>query len=336
MKKLLFGMLVVGSMSASAIDIVINQTSCTLGSSALCDAMDAAFKEAAGADLPDVDLSTYATGIANSTAFAQKGLGSDYSDLFEIVSIKAGLGVGAQGTTDDPEGIGIGAAVGIGVNLEVLPVKKIGPVDLEKMDLFVSFMSYNIDQTQDAATFEGDLTTFSVMGRYQIVEGSDLVPGYMAEWGGVFLHTGFQKSSMELKLTNSFDDLTVESNGVSGTFSNSSALFSIDSSVLAIPVEVSTYMRFLYVFTLYTGAGLDFVSGSSDIDASAGGNMTATDYAATISLNAAEASGDADATNFRVFAGLQFNIPFVRLFAQVNKGLGNDLLGATFGLKLLY
>ena len=54
-------------------------------------------------------------------------------------------------------------------------------------------------------------------------------------------------------------------------------------------------------------------------------------------VNASEtADGKGKPTNFRGFVGLQVNVPFVRLFVHVNKGLGNDLIGGNVGVKILY
>lgn len=343
MKKLMLSAILMTSLSASAVTISVTQQTCTLAGGTtgpLCLAADKAVNDFVNTDLPDVSIGEYGTGIANATGFAYKGLDSDYADNFDYFMVRGGGGVAVQGDMDKPEsaeGFGIGAAATIGVNLDLLPVDKIGPVDLSKMDLFVSFMSYSIDQSFDESTAEGDLSHFAVMARYQIMDGKEFVPGSILEWGGLFLHTGFQRSSFEASMTTKFDDEVVDlGGGVNGTFGSSSAKFSIETTNTAIPVEISTYLRAAYVFTLFGGAGFDIVSGSTDVDLSAGGKITSgTDYEADIAASESD-SGKADATNFRAFGGLQFNLPFFRVYFQMNKGLGNDLLGANLGAKILW
>jgi hypothetical protein len=44
------------------------------------------------------------------------------------------------------------------------------------------------------------------MARYQIMEGNDIFPGYMLEWGGVHVHTGIQRNSMGIELTQDLKD----------------------------------------------------------------------------------------------------------------------------------
>ena len=282
-------------------------------------------------------------GVANANNFAYKGANSDYSDKFDLFVVKASGGLAVQGDLDDPEsaeGLGIGAAVTVGVNLDVLPVDKIGPIDLSKMDLFVSFMSYNIDQDFDDTNIEGDLSHFAVSGRYQIVDGVEFIPGSMLKWGGVFLHTGFQKSSSKITAIQSIADDNISVGAGAGAYiTNTTASFDIEASTLSVPIEVSTYIRAAYVFTLFGGAGFDIVNGTSDASLNAGGTVSGTGatstYAATVSANESD-SGEADVTNMRVFGGMQFNLPLFRVYAQMNSGIGNDLIGLNVGAKILW
>ncbi|MDP7322105.1 MAG: hypothetical protein QF441_15985 [Bacteriovoracaceae bacterium] len=344
MKKLLLAGCLLASVSTYAVTITVQETSCSGGlTQSQCDQLTAELRSVVNEDLPEVSIDKYATGIANANGFAYKGLGSDYSDIFSYFMVRAAGGLAVQGKLDDAEsaeGIGIGASMTAGLNLDLLPIDKVGPIDLSKLDLFVSFMSYNVDQDLDESTAEGDISSLGVMARYRIIDGIDFIPGSLLSWGGVFLHTGFQRSSFELDLTQKFNDETVEiSGGQSATLSNASAKFNLESTTTTIPVEVSTYLRAGYIFTLFGGAGFDLVTGSSDASLKASGNAQgdggASGYGATISANESD-SGDADPTNLRAFGGLQFNIPFVRLALQLNKGLGNDLFGVNFGAKILW
>jgi len=344
MKKLLIGAMAAAvSLNVSAITIEVNQTACGSGpgDSTICAALLASAKTAVGEDLPDVDMSAYAEGISNSNVVAAGGRGSDYSDNFSYFVVKPSLGVAATGVDQEtPDGFAIGAGLTFGINLDLLPIDKIGPVELSKLDLFVTFMDYSVDQDDKNKNIKGDLSSFGIMARYRLIEGTAIVPGYMVEWGGVHVHTGFMTSKMKLDSTIIFNDevFTDTTSGASGSFTDSSASFTIDSSVLVIPVEVSTYIRLAYVFTLYGGLGLDIASGSTDIDFDATGALTeSTTSQFQATMTASESSdGSPEATNFRGFAGLQFNIPFVRLFAQVNKGFGNDTVGAQLGAKILW
>ncbi|MBD66568.1 MAG: hypothetical protein CME62_15255 [Halobacteriovoraceae bacterium] len=339
-----------GVMPAYSVTITVADPTCT-GSynnvnpetnNTFCEDLQNEIRKTAEADLPDVSIGEYGTGVSNANGFAQKGLGSDYSDKFTFFMVRGGAGAAVEGDLEDPEsasGFGFGAAVTAGLNLDLLPIDKVGPIELDKMDLFVSFMSYNVDQEDDEFTAEGDLSSFSVMARYQIMDGIDVFPGYMLEWGGVFLHTGIQRSTFKADLSSVFDDQVVDVEGQSATFKNALATFDIETTTTTIPIEVSTYLRTIWALTFYTGAGFDLVSGSTDVSLNADGDVEGgsggNTFDTTISANESD-SGEADATNFRAFGGIQLNIPFVRVYAHINKGLGNDLIGANAGVKILW
>jgi hypothetical protein len=211
------------------------------------------------------------------------------------------------------------------------------------MDLFVSFMSYDVDnEVGDGTTAAGELSSFSVMARYQVMEGNDIVPGYMVEWGGLHLHTGIQRNSMGINLAQDLKDenVTDDATGATGTFSQGNVTFDMDSTVTSIPVELSSYLRLAYVFTLYGGLGFDYnLTSETDVDLNASGNFSGsgsgTTYSATINANES-ASGEGAATDFRRFVGIQFNVPFVRIYAQMNQNFGGDLNGFNVGLKMTY
>lgn len=344
MKKclLLGSLLLINSMAAFAIEVTVTRTTCGLGAST-CDDLDARVKQEVEDGLPDASFSDYTTGMANSNSFAQVGLGSDYSDHFDYGVIKLAAGTAFQGDadkiSDDPgtaEGVGLGAAATFGINLDVLPIDKIAFIDLTKLDLFVSLGMLDQDSESDDLEIDGKINYFSVMGRYRLMDEVDIVPGNMLKWGGLHLHTGIQRSSFEAKLTKRFDDEVVDvGGGNTATITDTSAVFDIDTTTTTIPVEVSTYLRTIWALTFYGGGGFDFVTGSTKAKLNAVGTATGTGYASNITATESD-TGDADPTNFRAFAGIQVNVPFVRVFAQVNKGLGNDLNGANLGVKVLW
>jgi hypothetical protein len=338
MKKLLMIPFALYCASSMAVDISITQNTCTFGASA-CAAMKAEIEKTVQADLPEVSIDKYATGVANANGFAYKGLGSDYSDVFTYAMLRVAGGGAVQGEIDNPEaaeGVGLGATVTLGLNLDMLPIDKVGPVELDKMDLFVSFMSQSMEQTENKLTLDGEITAFSVMARYRLVDAVDFVPGNILRFGGVFLHTGFQTSTFNANITSTFDDEVVNAAGQTATFTNANAKFSLETSTTTIPIEVSAYLRTIWALTFFGGAGFDFVTGSTDVSVVASGSVVkGTDYNASLSANES-GSGSADATNFRVLGGMQLNLPFFRVYAHVNKGLGNDLIGANLGAKFLW
>lgn len=76
--------------------------------------------------------------------------------------------------------------------------------------------------------------------------------------------------------------------------------------------------------------------GETDVTLSGDGDLTSGGTNVGDVIADGEGSGSPEATNFRAFGGLQFNIPFVRVYAQVNKSLGSDVIGANAGVKILW
>lgn len=347
-KMIMSLMLVISQLSLYAVTINVTQTACTNGLPGFCDALQTAVNNELGADLPDVGLNKYSSGIANSNAYAISGQTSEYADQFSLFVLKPSFGLAVSGDINNPEsadGFGLAAGLTVGLNLNLLPIDKLGPIEFKKLNAFITFMSYSVDQNFDQTNVKGDLSSFALMFRYQLYDTISIVPGHLVEWGGVQIHTGIQRSSFELKVRQGFDDqivsTTVSSQPVSGTFTNTSVNFGIDSAVTTIPIEVSTSIRLGYIFTLYSGLGMDLGFGDATVNLNASGTVGASDsgsgsnYAANITADE-KATGSVDSTGFRGFLGAQFNIPFFRIYAHVNKGLSNDLLGANLGVKILW
>jgi len=340
------------SMSAFAIEITVTQTQCNAPlTPGQCTDLTQSVRDEVNDSLPDEDAQKYADGTANATVIANAGKGSDYGQNFDIFTLKLSGGVGLDASTsgfDDMEnanGFAVGGGITAGVNLDVLPVSKIGFIDFSKMDLFLNFSSFNVDQEFDQSTAKGSIGGFGFMARYSLIDSSDIPSKYLMQWGGLHLHTGFQRSTMDINYNQSFDDqdVSVQSGGqtINGTFSNARGIFDLQSETNVIPIEVSTYMRFLYVFTLYGGAGLDIASGTSDIKFDGTGTVSggltsgSTDYQASLSANES-ASGSPEATNFRGFIGLQFNVPVVSVYVHVNKNISKDIVGANVGVNFAW
>ncbi|MEX0799575.1 MAG: hypothetical protein WD025_09020 [Bacteriovoracaceae bacterium] len=343
MKNILFLALLMPSLSHALKVTITPSADCNAAGTTCTDSIEQAERDINN-DLPDVNEDDYAAGFAKSTAFAYKGMGSDYSDNFTFFVFKAAGGVAIESESgfnleesDSVKGAAPGGALTVGLNLDLLPVDKIGPVEFKKMDLFFNFMSYSMDQDLDDMAFEGDISALGVFARYRLMDPVDILPGYMLEWGGIHLHTGIQRSSMDLNFSQTFNG-TADAGGTTVRYDDTKAIVDIESAVTSIPIEFSTYLRTLYVLTLYGGAGLDVNMGEAEINLDGNGTVTSDD--GNTDYGTLEASGNGtgspEATNFRAFGGVQINIPFVRVYAQVNKALGSDLIGANAGVKILW
>ena len=76
-------------------------------------------------------------------------------------------------------------------------------------------------------------------------------------------------------------------------------------------------------------------STSNNVTCTGGGCGGASAGTITTSANI-DGEGDASPLVFRGFAGLQFNLPFVRIFGQVDKSLGNEVVALSSGVRFVY
>lgn len=305
--------------------------------------------------LPDVDATRYANGMANSLALSSKGLGVDYASNISWFVVGGGLGLGfdpgdkgISSAMSDPAAVaGIAASVSgmAGFNLGLLPLPEFGPIDPKKAIVFVNFAAMDIPSSI-AKELSGSFNTFGINARYKFIDKISLFAG-LAEWSGVDFITGLNYSSMKLQLQADLDQNFDEDLGggekLQGTY-KTTATFGPDSSVFTIPVEASTGVRFLYVFRLYGGLGVDFNVGSSEIIAKAPGTLDATfksiagvgdDVTADTKLDLG-GTGSPDLFGLRAFGGLQLDFSVVNIFLQANTSVAAGTYGFSTGARAFW
>lgn len=290
-------------------------------------------------------------GMANSSVMAGKGIGSDYASRMQVVMIGAGVGVGAdlekdKATGSDISGVGVQGGLMIGTNLGWLDTEKILGLYTDRLNIYFNYLGYNLDRQMGDGNnnnLQADLKSFGFHASYDLVKpkGNSLV-----RWGGVKVHTGFEYNSTKLQFTTDLNESVSETIGgqtVSGTITGKPSA-TIDVATQSIPVEVSTNVQLLYFLSLYTGLGVDMNFGKakaagalnanpSQLQVGAGGPGSGPTVQAEANISG---SGNVDSFLTRAFAGVQINLPYTNIFVQADKSLGNDLIGASAGLRFVY
>jgi hypothetical protein len=318
----------------------ITNRDCTNGG-ANCQAAFDQLETEFNSNLPDTDASKYLAGMANAGLQAAAGQSSDYANKFDVtlVALNVGLGVDVgdndfssfTDNSSDPEqlaGAGFTGSVQIGLNAGILPWDKIWGIELKKVDGFIKFAKFDLasaNENLDAA----ELTSFGIMARYQVMEGYDL-GGSLLKWGGVFVHTGFSYNSFKVAFKKEITE-TQTSGGVTASF-DGFATVGADMSAFTIPIEVSTYVDMLYIFTVFGGAGVDINMGSSESIANINGDVAVT--GGDSGTGTLDLGSDASPTGFqgRMFGGLQFNIWLLKLSLSASTNLGGDSNQYAFNL----
>lgn len=307
----------------------------------------------ANKDLPSTsEPKRFMQGMANSSVMAGKGIGSDYASRMNVLLIGAGVGVGAdlekdKATGSDISGVGVQGGLIIGTNLGWLDTEKIFGLYADRLNVYFNYLGYDLDRTMgdgDKNRLQADLKSFGFHVSYDLVKPKG---NSMLRWGGVKVHTGFEYNSTKLKFTTDLNQTineTVTAGATSGTVTGTltgKPSATIDANTQSIPLEVSTNVQLLYFLSLYTGLGVDMNFGKAKAAGALNADPTPLQYnggaGPTVQADAnISGSGNVDSFLTRAFAGVQINLPYTNIFVQADKSLGNDLIGASAGLRFVY
>ncbi len=309
-------------------------------------------------DLPSAPPKRLMEGMADSSVAAGKGIGSDYASDMDVFLIGAGMGLGADlekdKTTDsDLSGVGVAPGLIVGMNLSWMDSKSFLGMDTDRLNIYFNFMKYNYEHTlndkpNEKSEAELDMFTLGTHFRYDWIKGNG---SKWLGWGGVKFHFGYEYNKTDLTFSSQINETV---NQTAGTGENINGIISgnprakIAVNTHSIPLELSTDVRFLYFLSLYTGLGVDYNWGQAKGSGNINGNNSPVNCTGGTCTGAGnptiqvkpeaniDATGKVTAFTPRAFVGLQVNIPFVRIFVQADKVLGNEVVGATAGLRFVY
>lgn len=299
-------------------------------------------------------------GMANSSAMAGKGIGTDYASNMKVFLIGAGAGVAAdlekpKDSDSDLSGIGAAPGVIVGFNLGFMDSKRFLGMDTDRLNLYFNFMSYGFkkeleeNEEGEKPVIDVDMLAFGTHMRYDWIRGNG---SKLLGWGGVKFTFGFEYNKTKFNIKSQIsEDIseTVSGTGetIRGTISGNPTA-TIDAGTMSIPVALSTDVQILYILSLYTGIGADYNMGEATGKGNLNGNSS------TLSCTGGACGGGAgtdivvkpkanlDTTakvtpfTYRAFAGAQINLPWTRIFAQVDKSLSNEVVAATAGLRFAF
>lgn len=308
-------------------------------------------------DLPGGETDRLMKGMANSSVAAGKGIGTDYASHMDVLLVGAGVGAGVdleknKDSKTDISGAGIASGAIIGFNLGFMDAKRFLGMETDRLNFYMNFMSLDknfeiSEKNADKSSVDVGATSIGAHFRYDWIKGNG---GKLFGWGGVKFNFGYEYNKNTITFNSTINETVNASGGPTGEVLSGSITGSpkatIESMTHSIPIALSTDVRLLYFLTLYTGLGADFnfgeAKGKGSIDAQPStisctggvcGGSTSIGVQPTANI---DGKGKVDAFTARGFLGVQFNLPLIRIFVQADKVLGNDVVGATAGLRLVY
>lgn len=307
-------------------------------------------------DLPNAAPDRLMKGMANSSVMAAKGIGTDYASNMDVFLIGAGLGAGAdlekdKNTKSSISGAAVAPGAVIGTNLGFIKTRSILGLDPKRLNVYVNFMSYNYKHSLDdtpgkESSAELKMLSYGMHFRYELIQrkGSKLLG-----WGGVKATFGYEYNRNDITFNSKINESVNQTSGngehITGTITGSPQAI-IQTATHSIPLALSTDVQILYILSLYVGAGVDAnfgqAKGKGALNANPstltcnGGACGGGTSVGVQALANIDATGKVNPWIYRGFGGVQINLPYLRIFAQVDKALGNDLIGATAGVRFAF
>ncbi len=262
------------------------------------------------------DQTVYLQQMAQAAILSSKGMGADYATNPQRFVLGGSVGTAVnssgarfgKGGDSLPEG-GFAFQVSAMAGLNLGAFAKDESV-LRRVLIYGNGMM--LDTQGDP--FSGELINYGGHVQIKLVKRREEA---IAEWGGLDLTTGFEASDYKLSLSQGLpigdDDLEWDATGT----------YTIHSSTMSVPIELSTNMRVAF-FTLYGGLAYDiWQSGTATSTISMTGPVRARVQGQSTKLGTAEVSmGQAGVVPEiplpRAFVGTQLNIFVVKVYGHVN------------------
>ena len=253
--------------------------------------------------LSDASQNTFATAMAKANTSSTSSLIADRSS--NPTSWLSSLGLqgafnsttGSLPTSSSTDnslpsfGAAVHSSLVVGVSASKLGIKKLGPFDPKRTLLMLNGMLFRKTVADVSLSF----FNVGLNAQYKLVTPKG--KSVLLQWGGLDFLTGFNFQSLSADYSSTISQATTqdvesETAQIQVDMDYTLGVKSID---FFVPLEISTNIRFLYLFTLYAGASADFNFGSSKLTGSATGPISATYsepvpgvdnlYSATGSLN---------------------------------------------------
>ncbi|MCP4133099.1 MAG: hypothetical protein GY754_19185 [bacterium] len=215
-----------------------------------------------------------ATGFGNATHYSSQAATLFGYQGYDLFAVMAGFMLGAQLPSFSPSeltevpkkieengdvyaGMAAGLAIQVGINCSFL---------IEDLYISAKFGYLPMKLSEVDAT----IVTFGAMANYQLIKEQGILFDLL-KWRGISVGAGLMYSSNSTTLTvDGLGSLSVPISGTGDTGGGNMTLspsisLELSSSTFAVPIEVSTSVRLLWILNIHLGAGIDLVFGSTDI-----------------------------------------------------------------------
>ena len=232
-------------------------------------------------------------------------------------------------------GLGAGASAMLGFNFGALNLRRLGFFNPNRLQLYVSAMYVNL-------TYNGDdvmakTQNYGAHVKYQLIAPNKITANSLVRWGGLNVASGLTWAGTDLGFNTSLPSGDAEETApisVAGVTENltlkgvwtGDAQLNAQMRAYTVPLEVSSFIQMLYVFTVFGGIAMDLNFGHMQLDAAAKAPLTISASAPgkgaaidvltptpTLSYLLKKSPVHIDG---RAFLGLQLNAGVIAVYAQ--------------------
>jgi hypothetical protein len=296
-------------------------------------------------------------GTANSSVLAAKGLGTDYVNTPRTYEVSLGLGVAWDeerdvAIRDEISGAALASGLSLGVRMDQLLQKNFLGLDRKRLMGYLSFGNFRGGKSLPGRDIDIagkiEATNLSLHLRYELIgkSGSDFWG-----WGGVKIHTGYEFNRNKVSFSTTLDEPVSLDTGGSGTLAGrltGKPTFDVETTTHSFPLEISSNILFLNIFSFYAGLGTDLNLGLSKGKGKTKGDFSTLACTSGVCVGETvlpqlEAQANYDAQSqvrnitFRGFAGFQLDLPGgLHGYIQGTQMLGTKVIGASAGLRFVH
>jgi hypothetical protein len=286
-------------------------------------------------------LEDYLRAFSDAQSCTARGLGVDYGSTIGLFEVGIAGNLALNGTKAFTEGNSQTQPVaGVATNITVMAGLNLGFLGLRPVTLFGNFFTREFGYRE----FTAKVDNYGAHIQLKLfAPRNESLWSAFVQWGGIALTTGFDHARLRFSLKKDFSRVVpVTAQGQTAQIAVASqGTMAIESRTYSVPLELTTNFRFLYVLSVFGGAGFDFqFGGGSNLDVDLTGTLTGRSQGTSANLGGARvvATEEAKASpgKLRGIAGVQANLWFVRLFTQLNVMPDPFVASVAIGARLVF
>jgi hypothetical protein len=295
----------------------------------------------------------YLDGMSTANAMSAAGVATSYGTVFNRfligVTASGGAHLGTKswsdfnGLTKNPEqfrGFGLQAAVVLGANFgRLIGSEGGGAFDPTKLNIYLT--GFKVDKK--FGDINAAYTGFGAGAQYRLIDPKSWTR--LVKWTGLDVGAGLLYSKLKVDALINLDktySTTYQGNPATAAYTGN-ALLNADVSTMAIPLELSSGIRFLGFLKFIGGLGVDLNLGNTEAKSSLNNSSISANYDAggpQTANGTAEFDVNGDSApkfaNLRVFAGPHIEFGVGSIFMNLHKSLLENAIAVNAGLNFFW